>query len=186
MSDATQAGGNLLVAIHEHTAFVQVIGRGSFKISTRLKQFAAAALASGCQAIVLDMAECRGMDSTFMGVLAGLAFRLKEKSGGELLMVNLSSRTRGLLATLGLDRIIRPYMAGDTPPRIACFLAGGELQAVEAGTKCRRNTAETVLEAHENLADLSPENYLKFKDVLAFLREDLRKENDTNDAPSAE
>ena len=29
---------------------------------------------------------------------------------GEMLMVNLSSRTRGLLATLGLDQLIRPFI----------------------------------------------------------------------------
>jgi hypothetical protein len=32
-----------------------------------------------------------------------------------------------------------------------------------------------MLEAHENLVRLSPENLPKFKDVLAFLREDLKR-----------
>ena len=100
----------LWVAIQEETAFVHVQGRGSFKISSALKQFGNAMLENGCRHIILDMIDCVGMDSTFMGVLAGLAFRLKQLGGGEIIMVNLSLRTRGLLATLGLDQIIQPQM----------------------------------------------------------------------------
>jgi hypothetical protein len=31
------------------------------------------------------------------------------------------------------------------------------------------------LEAHENLVQVSPENLPRFKDVLTFLREDIKK-----------
>ena len=37
-----------------------------------------------------------------------------------------------------------------------------------------------MLEAHENLVALSPENLPKFKDVLTFLREDLKNLNSNN------
>jgi hypothetical protein len=40
----------------------------------------------------------------------------------------------------------------------------------------RKTTAETMLEAHEDLVRVSPENLPKFKDVLTFLREDLEQE----------
>ncbi len=164
----------LLVNITGGTAYIKVVGRGSFKVSTALKQFGAAAIDAHCNRMVLEMSECIGMDSTFMGVLAGLAFRLRQQAGGAISMINLSLRTRGLLATLGLDQIIQPFMAGATAPdNTAPAPAGLDALAVEEPSPHR--TAETMLEAHENLVRLSPENLPKFKDVLAFLREDLKR-----------
>ncbi|OQW96300.1 MAG: hypothetical protein BWK77_05380 [Verrucomicrobia bacterium A1] len=176
MASPEQPADKLLVAVQQNTAFISIQGRGSFKISAAMKEFAAAAIAQGCRRLVLDMADCVGMDSTFMGVLAGLAARLKSQAGGRIVMVNLSLRTRGLLTTLGLDQVIDPYMAGATPADLQPYVARrGDLSSLDTQEKSQRATAETMLEAHEALVQLSPENLPKFKDVLTFLREDLKK-----------
>ncbi|MFH0953413.1 MAG: STAS domain-containing protein [Verrucomicrobiota bacterium] len=173
---AEQPADRLLVTIQGGIAFVRVFGRGSFKISTAVKEFAVAAIDRGCRRLVLDMADCVGMDSTFMGVLAGLANRLKQKSDGTIVLVNLSPRTRGLLSTLGLDLVIEPYMTGAMPEDLRPMLSQGrDLTALDTREMSQRATAETMLEAHENLVRLSPENLPKFKDVLTFLREDLKR-----------
>ena len=176
MASEANAVDKLLVAIQDGAAIVRVQGRGSFKISTILKEFAGAAIDKGCTRLILDMADCIGMDSTFMGVLAGLSFRLKQRNG-VVVMVNLSLRTRGLLATLGLDEVIEPHMAGDMPREVAALLPGAteSMPVLENPERSTRETAATMLEAHENLVKLSPENLPKFKDVLAFLQEDLKK-----------
>jgi anti-sigma B factor antagonist len=176
MVDSEQPEDKLLVAISGDIALIRVLGRGSFKISAAMKDVSTAAIESGCKSLVLDMAECLGMDSTFMGVIAGLAFRLKQKATGRVTMVNLSPRTRGLLATLGLDEVIDPHMAGATPETLQPFFqnAANRLTALDMRENSARVTAETMIEAHENLVKLSPENLPKFKDVLTFLREDLK------------
>jgi anti-sigma B factor antagonist len=176
MTNPEQAPDKLWVAVQDDTAFVHVQGRGSFKISSALKQFGGAVIEQGCRQIIFDMVKCIGMDSTFMGVLAGIALRLKEKTGGEIIMVNLSLRTRGLLATLGLDQIIQPQMVGTMSESLQKVLAAsGRLAELQSPSETRMETAETMLEAHENLVQLTPENVPKFKDVLTFLREDLKK-----------
>ena len=176
MASPEQPVDKLLVAVLKDAAYVSVQGRGSFKISAAMKEFAAAAIAQGARRLVLDMADCVGMDSTFMGVLAGLAARLKSQTGGKIVMVNLSLRTRGLLTTLGLDQVIEPYMAGATPDALKPFVSDrGNLASLDTREKSQLATAETMLEAHEDLVRLSPENLPKFKDVLTFLREDLKK-----------
>lgn len=168
------------VAIQVPLAFIRVVGRGSFKISASLKEFALHALDAGCRRVVLDMTECVGMDSTFMGVLAGLAFRLRGVPEGRIVIVNLNARTRGLLATLGLDEAVETHMAGATPADLEPLLArGGPLTELPAEERGQAETARTMLEAHENLVRLSPENLPKFKDVLTFLREDLKKSGGT-------
>jgi anti-sigma B factor antagonist len=176
MASPEQPADRLLVAVLKDSAFIAVQGRGSFKISAAMKEFAAAAVAQGCRRLVLDMADCVGMDSTFMGVLAGLAARLKNPPGGRIVMVNLSLRTRGLLTTLGLDQVIEPHMAGATPADLQPYVAHrGDLATLDTRDQGARATAETMLDAHEALVELSPENLPKFKDVLTFLREDLKK-----------
>lgn len=175
MAAEAKSADKLFVAADERRAYVRVVGRGSFKVSPALKEFAAGALTGNCTELVLDMKDCIGMDSTFMGVLAGIALRLRERQG-RVVMVNLSTRTRGLLATLGLDQVIVPFMAGDTPPDLAGLLAGdASLAALEDRERSTRETAEMMVEAHQNLIELSPQNLPKFKDVLAFLREDLKR-----------
>lgn len=178
MAPAGNIADQLLVALQGDTAIVRVQGRGSFKVSATMKEFANAAIDRGCVRLVLDMAECIGMDSTFMGVLAGLAFRLKQKSeAGGIVMVNLSLRTRGLLATLGLDQVIEPHMSGDMPDSIATLIpsGGSGMTTLDNPERDTRETAVTMLEAHKDLVKLSPDNLPKFKDVLAFLQEDVGK-----------
>ena len=177
MTALEPSSDRLVVTIYGDTAYVHVIGRGSFKISTGLKQFGIAALGNGCRDVVIDMAECTGMDSTFMGVLAGFASRLKQKEDGQIYVVNLADRTRNLLATLGLDQAVKAFMVGFTPPQFQQILAAGfGEQEITGGGESRQSVASTMLEAHESLVKLDPENIPKFKDVISFLREDLCKE----------
>ena len=118
-----------------------------------------------------------------MGVLAGLAFRLKNEQGGRVSMVNLSPHTHGLLDTLGLNRLLDTAMIGETPPEFQAVLdADPKLEQLDQPDESKRESAETMLEAHENLVTLSPDNLPRFKDVLTFLREDVDKD-DANPGP---
>ncbi len=177
MAEAEKAGEQLLVAVSDQTAYVRLRDRGSFKISKALKQFGVACIEQGANKIVIDMSECVGMDSTFMGVIAGLAFRLKRSNDGRIHMVNLSSRTRGLLSTLGLDQLVDTAMQGATPPEYSAMLDQhhDDLQTLKPESGPRTETAELMLEAHENLVQASAENLPRFRDVLTFLREDIKK-----------
>ena len=179
MADTKQPEDKVWVAIHKNMALIRVEGRGSFKVSTSLKQFGNAAVDSGCTSVMLDMSACIGMDSTFMGVLAGLASRIKHQSGGDVVMLNLAARTRGLVATLGLDQIIQAHQVDATPERYQAVLAlTHEMSVLEPQDTSKVATAKTMLEAHENLVKLTPDNLPRFKDVLAFLREDLKRKTE--------
>ncbi len=174
-AEEDKSGEQLHVAIQDGVAYVRLRDRGSFKISKAMKQFGVSVIERNIGTIVVDMSECVSMDSTFMGVIAGLAFRIKKKQG-RMYMVNLSPRTRGLLSTLGLDQLVETCMAGATPPEVErIFASDREMQALAPDQGSQRETAEMMLEAHENLVRASPENLPRFKDVLTFLREDITK-----------
>jgi len=109
MLDAEQQNDDLQAAIDGNKIFIRVTGRGSFKVSATLKQFIAEICAQQPVAfVVMDLSDCIGMDSTFMGVLAGLSGRLKQ-TGKILELINLSEKNEQLLATLGVDKVVDHY-----------------------------------------------------------------------------
>ena len=166
----------LLVAMHHSCALIRVRGRGSFKAGPALKQFGLSALGSGCRQFILDMDECTGMDSTFMGVLAGLALRLKHEGAGPMIMMNLSPKTLTLLETLGLDRLLEPYLQGNTSEDLKKRLSGVvDMSALKGSVADPKLTLETMLTAHEDLVKASPDNLPKFKNVMTYLSADLKQ-----------
>lgn len=152
--------------------FIRITGRGTFKVCPSLKQYCLERIEQGSTGIVIDFDQATGMDSTFMGVLAGLARKLGGQ--GHLAAVNLGPRTTSLLETLGLDQVVQLYQKGSTPGKIP--LVSGETALSESGDQldAQRETAEVMLEAHQELVDLTPENLPRFKDVLSFIQEDLK------------
>lgn len=175
MTDNPQPFSDLVsVAITGDTAIVKVNGRGSFKVSSALKSFGDSVIKKKMSLVLIDMIHCIGMDSTFMGVLAGVASRLKPQHG-KIVLVNCSPRTRGLVATLGLDQLIASYEAGQTPDEYEGKLTGRVSDKLETATGADVETVKTMLDAHQNLVDIAPENLPQFKDVLLYLREEVNR-----------
>lgn len=171
------ANDKLLVAVHGANALVKVFGRATFKISSPLREFGIAAIGMDCNRIVFDMSSCKGMDSTFMGTIAGLALRLREKSSaGEVVLCRLSEKTMGLLKTLGLNQIASAYEEGDAPPDVAgLFGSTTDFETLRHRSESEDEATETMLDAHEALVDVEPENIDKFRDVIDFLRDDINR-----------
>lgn len=166
----------MLVAIHRQIAVIRVEGRGTFKSSAALREFGASALDAGCMTVLLDMSDCIGMDSTFMGTLAGIATRLRHREGGAMILLNLGPRVHGLVATLGLNRLAQAYEVGAAPTSLGSLATLSEnLRALETPENNVAATTKLMIEAHENLVSLSADNIPRFKDVLTYLREDLQR-----------
>jgi anti-anti-sigma regulatory factor len=147
--------------------WVKVEGKGSFLNSDNLKEFAREMLSRGYREFVVDLADCATMDSTFMGTMARLALRLRELGHGHLHIVHCGSHNQQLLSGVGLDRLFDIDANGATPPDCRPL----EQTVVPRSPENRQKTqTKTMLEAHEALCDAAPENTLRFKDVLEFLK----------------
>jgi anti-sigma B factor antagonist len=147
-----------------------VEGKGSFQNSPALKEFAKRMLERGFRHFVVDLNGCSVMDSTFMGTLAGIALRLREFGSGSLLVCNANERNSDLLQNLGLNNLFEVESKGSelTTENVA----GAPLEADHPID--RSDQAECMIEAHEALVDADPENFARFKDVLEYLKQDLR------------
>lgn len=164
----------LEVARQHNTVFIRVSGMATFSIGPALKQFGMAAIEEGCNRMVLDAAACETMDSTFLGILAGMAARLAKQTCGAMLILNVPDKLFETLSTLGLDRLIECRRRGPKPePLTEPPLSPNAMNPMHTPSADRQTTRNVMLEAHTNLAAVSAENELRFKDVLAYLREDL-------------
>ncbi|MEQ1859784.1 MAG: STAS domain-containing protein [Chthoniobacteraceae bacterium] len=159
---------SILVGTTSRVVWVRVDGKGSFLNATGLKEFARKMTDRGYREFVVDLDHCPLMDSTFMGTLTGMALRLREIGSGELRIVHLNTRNHDLLTNLGLDQLMT--LDASAPPS-SQQPAQQPLPADDVDKKTR---AETMLEAHQDLVEANPENEAKFKDVLEYLRHDLR------------
>ncbi len=124
----------------------------------------------GFRHIVIDLEACELMDSTFMGTLAGIALRLREMGSGELTVLNANERNTSLLENLGLDHIFSFELPENAsrPDIVETQAKAIDPPTVFDGDDAR----ETMLSAHQTLADLSPANNAKFRDVLELLKQE--------------
>ncbi len=145
---------------------VRVDGRATFQNSGCLREFIARMLAQGKPRLVLDFAGCEGVDSTFLGVLAGAAIEIRRSAPeGSLVIVRAGTRNLELMRNLGLHRLL-------TLDSAAGVVGMGNFDtALQVRRQSEAESARLVLEAHENLVAADEANRSRFQDVLAILRE---------------
>jgi anti-anti-sigma factor len=172
---------------------VRIEGRVNFQNSGGLRDFADEMLRRGKARFILDFERCTSMDSTFLGVLAGLALELRRRTpAGSLVLVRVGTRNLELVRNLGLHRLLaveggeaaaaprgvaggqdsasgRAGMGAGTGGAAAA--ANGRAMPLECGSRSELESARLVLEAHETLCTVDEANRSKFQDVLVFMKQ---------------
>ncbi len=156
----------------EGFSWIRCEGKGSFLNSPAVKEFGETRIAAGEICLVVDLEACVGMDSTFMGTLAGLASRLSEK-GGIFQVANAGVKNRSSLEDLGLDFLmeIEPENAvwKDVEDKVKDLLET-KVAGMKSGTELH---ARHVLEAHKILSEANEGNRKKFSGVIQMLGDEL-------------
>jgi len=149
--------------------WIRVEGKGTFENSAGLKAFSEQMMEGGRRQFVVDLKNCPAMDSTFMGTLAGIAVRLRDRGGdGSLWVLNRNERNADLLEGLGLHMLF-----ADTPAPEPVAVDGEIALTPKAD---RAATRDTMIEAHETVVQVNPANAAKFKDVLEHLKDSAKRE----------
>jgi len=145
---------------------LKINGRASYLTSAPVNNLFSHLLDRGKNQFLVDFKNCLGMDSTFLGILAGAAMRIRrEFPDGGLELCRLNNRNLELVRNLGLHRILTirgvdaPEDAGDENAKFETLLSG----SVESNS---------MLEAHRNLVDADESNQQKFEDVIKFLEKE--------------
>lgn len=160
---------------------VRVVGRGTFQNGQPLRRFALEMIEKGATQCIVDLGPCDGMDSTFLGVLAGIGLRLNQTNGHDRMrVINASHRNLELLQTLGLDRLFSITATGDEAayqsPALTAFQRLPDSDISQFNKPLNKNdTADLMLEAHDSLIQADVRNLAKFKDLTSFLRDRVEK-----------
>ena len=163
MSDASKP--TFLVDAQSDPVVICIDGRASFQNSTCLHDFFTACFRQKRFRFVMDFQQCTSMDSTFLGVLAGVALELRQNiPTGSLILCRVGPRNLELLHNLGLHRLLT-VDTGQTAPTLNASTALTSLPDLG-----ELENARLVLAAHENLITVNESNRAKFQDVLAFLK----------------
>ena len=163
MADATKP--TFLVDATTDPVAIRIEGRASFQNSACLNDFFTELIGQGKKRFVMDFLNCTSMDSTFLGVLAGVALQLRKlQPSGSLVLCRVGPRNLELVRNLGLHRLLTVDAETTDLPlnaiaALPCTPDKGELES-----------ARLVLAAHENLVAADEANRAKFQDVLAFLK----------------
>ena len=161
------------VLVGEKFACIKINGRANFSSSMDFRTVVNELLAKGYRYVVLDLSECQLMDSTFLGVLAGLGLKLNPSPGGPadsaIELLNPNARVSDLLENLGVLHLFKITHGEAAAP------CSSDPQPVTPGNASKLETSRACLEAHRTLMEISPANVAKFKDLTQFLAEDLKK-----------
>jgi len=162
----------ILVFAGEKFACIKIIGRANFNSSIDFKTLVNELLQKRFNYFVLDLSECTLMDSTFLGVLAGLGLKSTGADNNSatptIELLNANVRITELLENLGVLHLFKSTQGPRAMPECT-------ERPHQPANPSREEVTRACLEAHQTLMALNPENVGRFKEVAQFLAEDLKK-----------
>ena len=160
-------------AIHRDSAFfayktadavvIRIKGYANYLNVSVLSNFLKRMEASYHKRYCILFEECDGLDSTCLGILAGLLLRLK-KGNGICLFCGLKPRPLECIRMVGLDKLA--CIIDKTPFSV---LSGQDIKMDISDKNKTQITPELVLEAHKFLLELNAHNKVRFQDVISLL-----------------
>ncbi len=149
-----------LVKIEGDSAFLTVVGKASYLNCRCVGDFFTSVANKNCKTLSIDTEQCTGMDSTFLGMIAGVALKLRKYSATVTLQ-NLNERNTQLVENLGLFKLVQVGQNQSSLEKTS------ELEKSNAGSSA-------MVDAHENLVKADESNRAKFEDVISFLRKESK------------
>ena len=153
-------------------SWIRCEGKGSFLNSPAMKEQAESDIESGYKNIVIDLEKCLGMDSTFMGTMAGIAMRLMKLSDAKLQVASPGDRNRQSLEDLGLDAIMDIDAEDGSWDGRLIEIRQQMKPCSDAASKLEK--APHVLDAHRQLCQADGSNTEKFATVLDCLEAEAK------------
>lgn len=161
----------IYVGAFDGFAWIRCEGKGSFMNSPLMKTWVDQQLDSGCMRVVVDLETCTGMDSTFMGTLAGIAMRLNKQPEGKMDVISAGEKNSASLDDLGLSALMNISKDEGEWVEQAPTLRS-QLQECTPTTAVTDRT-QHVFDAHKTLVDADDSNTDKFSTVLDCLEAEL-------------
>lgn len=149
-------------------SWIRICGRGDVFLAPQLKALVEKILSkSPSPKLVVDMEDCSGMDSTFMGALASFAIKLKKVSDSCFHLCGVAPSNQESLEELGLDTLM------EINPENAEW--SGDATEIRSDLSCWVPQEDSVpdedliLDTHKTLGNLNEKNNREFNDIIKSL-----------------
>lgn len=164
---------DILVTTLANTVCIKLEGRANFASSVDFKRLVNEQADKGMQRFVVDLSACQIMDSTFLGMMAGLGRKFaadgQQPEERTIQLLNPTERVADLIDNLGVSDLFH-IVDCDEDSGVeydSSYESGEGASKLEMSRGC--------LEAHQILMDHNPENVAKFKDVAKYFEEEVKK-----------
>jgi anti-sigma B factor antagonist len=158
------------VAIVGDNVYLKPFGRACQNNCLGLPDFLDGMFREGCVKAAFDLADCTGMDSSFLGVIASAATVDPQRIGQTVVILNASAPLIVGLQRVGLLQLVNVIDEPVTPPEDVA-LRPVDLMHLPS-TERQRISQIKVL--HEHLAKLNDKNKVTFGPFLKMLDAELQ------------
>ena len=156
MNDST---AKIEVALSEHMLYVRITGLATMHNCATLSEFCRNMLDRGYEEAVFDMKTCTGMDSTFMGMMAGLAVHYRHLSEPVVVVVNADEHCCHLMDGLGISALVDVRLEPIDIPDV-------ETHEICDAWESDEEKIEFITEAHRTLVKIDKRNKERFGQFL--------------------
>lgn len=155
----------LELARSQGTVYIRIVGLGNMRMCPTLYDVSRRMVNEGYKKFIIDLKDCTGMDSTFMGTLVEIA-ALSPPPREALMVINPSKRNQNLLESLGLTDVIMVKPGRTRIPPV-------ELEVIRDTVAPHAKRIALTRRAHENLVRIDKRNKARFGPFLEQLSREL-------------
>lgn len=155
--------GKILSANFKHMSMLKFVGDVRVLMSSTLDNYCNELYRRGIlDAMLVDLSETRGIDSTALGLLAKMAIQLRNRFNVKPTIISTNPDITLILRRMSFDLIFN--IIDSLPDTTAPYCELKQEQESEESVR------EKVLDAHVTLMALSEQNRLEFQDLVQALK----------------
>ena len=162
------ADSHIDIALCGRAMYARITGLANMNNCMTFQDFSTVLLDSGYERVIVDLARCTGMDSTFLGVLAGMATHIEERKAPLVVIINASSSNLETLDDVGLTNFVEVHKETVEIPEI-------ETYRIDDDTVPDMDRVEFIKECHEKLIHIDERNQQKFGPLIQAMAAELAK-----------
>lgn len=147
---------------------LQVHGRGNMQQCPAMRNWVEKRIAGGCTSVWIDLSRATHLDSTFIGTLLILNRRLLAGGGERIVLAAPSPACTSVLSQMHVEN---QFVVSNDPPEPRQWQ--DELRG-EANTLSSYGFKQNLVDAHQELADLSGPASEQFRELATQMANELK------------
>ena len=160
------ASGKYLFGMIDNLCYLKMVGDMKYTHSGVLDDFLENLMKNeSCSGVVIDLSDTEWIDSTNLGLIAKFARLTHKKSLEKPILFSTNQNLNTLLTNMGFNSYFHLIDHLDENQL--------ELEEMQQMKQSSQEMKKIMLEAHEHLIEMSPENEKKFKNVVNILKNSI-------------